>query len=72
MATKLSAKGDALWRRAEDPGYRVGWKYRYKFEKGHIDGEMTFGEAQKKAAELQAGDKEKIYFPELILTEEHV
>jgi hypothetical protein len=33
---------------------------------------MTFGEAQKKAAELQAGDKEKIYFPELILTEEHV
>jgi hypothetical protein len=70
MATKLSAKGDALWRRTEDPGYRVGWKYRYKFEKGHIEGEMTFGEAQNKAAELQAGDQEKVFFPELILTEE--
>lgn len=69
MATRLIAKGDALWRRNEDPGYRVGWKYRYKFEKGFIDGEMTYGEAQRKAAELQAADPEKVYFPELILEE---
>ena len=67
MATKLTAKGDALQRRADDPGYRVGWKHRSRFEKGHLDGEMTYGEASRKAAELQAGDPEKIYFPELIL-----
>jgi hypothetical protein len=69
MATKLSAKSDGLRRQADDPGYRVGWKYRYKFEKGHLEGEMTYGEARQKAAELQAGDPEKIYFPELILEE---
>ena len=70
MATKLIANGDALWRRADDPGYRVGWRYKYKFEKGHMEGEMTYGEAQKKAAELQVGDTEKVYFPELILEEQ--
>lgn len=30
---------------------------------------MTYGEARKKAAELQSGDREKVYFPELILEE---
>ena len=71
MATTLHAKGDGLWKRADDPGYRIGWKYKYQFEKGHLDGEMTYGEAKEKAAELQAGDPEKVYFPELILTEDN-
>ena len=72
MATALKAKGDPLWRRDGDPGYRVGWRHKYAFEKGHLDGEMTYGEARKKAAELQAADpeKKKVYFPELILVEE--
>lgn len=69
MATKLSAKGDPLLRRDDDPGYRVGWRHRVRFEKGHLDGEMTYGEARRKAAELQAGDAEKVYFPEMILEE---
>jgi hypothetical protein len=67
MATVLKAKGDGLWKRDEDPGYRIGWKYKYRFEKSHLDGEMTYGEAKRKAAELQAGDAEKVFFPELIL-----
>ena len=54
MATVLKAKGDALWKRDDDPGYRIGWKYKYRFEKGHLEGEMTYGEARRKAAELQA------------------
>jgi hypothetical protein len=41
-----------------------------KFEKGHLEGEMTYGEAEKKAAELGASDPSKAYYPELIITEE--
>ncbi len=68
MSGVLTAKGDALWRRPNDPGYRVGWRHRVKFEKGHLDEEMTYGEAKQKAEDLQAVDSEgKIYYPELIL-----
>ena len=71
MAGKLTQKGDPLWRRASDPGYRVGWRHKVKFEKGHLEGEMTFGEASKKAAELQAQETDqKVYYAELIITEE--
>lgn len=70
MAAVLSFKGDPLWKRASDPGYRVGWRSRAGFEKGHIDGEMTYGEAQNKAQELAAKDAAKTYFPELIVTEQ--
>ena len=71
MAGKLTQKGDSLWRRASDPGYRVGWRHKVKFEKGHLEGEMTFGEASKKAAELQAQETDqKVYYAELIITEE--
>lgn len=69
MATVLKAKGDALWKRDDDPGYRIGWKYKYRFEKGHLEGEMTYGEARRKAAELQAAEPDKVYFAELILEE---
>jgi hypothetical protein len=70
VAGKLYNKGDALWRRDGDSGWRVGWRHRYEFEKGHFDDEMTYGEAKRKAADLQSGDNEKFYFPELIYTEE--
>jgi len=69
MAGGLSFKGDPLWKRADDPGYRIGWRSKAGFEKGHFDGEMTYGEAEKKARELAAGDSEKTYFPEMIVTE---
>jgi len=71
MSERLTSKGDPLWRRANDPGYRVGWRHKVKFEKGHLEGEMTYGEAEKKAAELSAQDPQKTYYPELILTEQH-
>lgn len=71
MSERFASKGDPLWRRAGDPGYRVGWRHKVKFEKGHLEGEMTYGEAEKKAAELSAQDPQKTYYPELILTEQH-
>ena len=71
MAGKLEQKGDPLWRRDSDPGYRVGWKYKYKFEKGHLEGEMTYGEARRQAAELAAKEPDKVFWPELVITERH-
>lgn len=70
MVTLLKHTGDALWKRADDPGYRIGWRSKAKFEKGHLDGEMSYGEAEAKARELSASEPDKTYFPELILTEE--
>jgi hypothetical protein len=70
MATILKTQGDPLWKRAEDPGYRVGWRSKAKFEKGHLDGEMTYGEAEAKARELASKEPDKTFFPELIITEE--
>ena len=71
MAGQLFQKGDPLWRRADDPGYQVGWRRKYGFEKGHLDGEMTYGEATRKAAELQSQETEdKVYYPELIITDQ--
>lgn len=67
MAGKYTFEGDPLMRRAEDKGYRIGWKYKYDFGKGHLEGSMTFGEAQAKAAELSAKEPEKVFWPELIL-----
>jgi hypothetical protein len=66
---KYQFKGDPLWRRNDDPGYRVGWRHKVRFEKGALEGEITFGEARAKAAELQTKDTEgKVYFPELVMT----
>jgi len=61
--------GDPLLRRDSDPGYQVGWRHKVRFEKGHLEGEMSYGEASRRAAELQAKDTEgKVYFPEMIRT----
>jgi len=70
MAGVLSFKGDPLWKRPEDPGYRVGWRSKAKFEKGHLEGEMTYGEAAKKAEELAAQNQDKTYYPELVIVEQ--
>lgn len=66
MAGTYTLKADPLRHRNEDSGYRIGWRYKYKFEKGALDGEMTYGEARKKAAELQAKEPDKVFFPEII------
>lgn len=68
MSGTFSFKGDTLVHKPEDPGYRVGWKYKYQFEKGHLDEEMTYGEALQKCAELAAKEPEKTFWPELVLT----
>ncbi|MCG6940313.1 MAG: hypothetical protein LJE69_03570 [Thiohalocapsa sp.] len=70
MANVLKSKGDPLSKRADDPGYRVGWRSKAKFEKGHLDGEMTYGEAAAKAQALAAQEPDKTFYPELIITEE--
>lgn len=70
MGTVLKTKGDPLWKRQNDPGYRIGWRSKAGFETGYLDGEMTYGEAEKKARELAAKDSAKTYFPELIIFED--
>ncbi len=67
MTGTFTNKADPLLRRSDDKGYRIGWKYKYKFERGYLDGEMTYGEAKKKAAELQAKEPEKVFWPEMIM-----
>jgi len=69
---KLTGKADPLWHRDVDPGYRIGWRSKLDFAKGHIEGEMTYGAARARAAELAASDPSKTYFPEPILTETRI
>jgi hypothetical protein len=69
MSGVLTSKGDPLWKRPDDPGYRVGWRSKAKFEKGHLEGEMTYGEAAAKAAELAGQNPDRTYYPEMIVVE---
>jgi len=54
---------ETLLTSADEGGYIIAWKYKYKFETGRLDGEMTYGEAVKKCAELYAEDPEKTFWP---------
>lgn len=47
-----------------DSGYIIGWRYRTKLGAGKLKGEMTYGEAKKKAAEMSAKEPEKTFWPE--------
>lgn len=67
MSGVFKFRADPLFKRANDKGYRIGWKHRYDLVRGYIDGEMTYGEASKKAAELGAKDKDKFYWAEMIM-----
>ena len=67
MAGKYRPRAETLLRRSSDPGYRVAWKLKYGFQKGYLEGEMTYGEAKRKAEEMMAKDPEKVYWPELIM-----
>ena len=66
MTISYVPKADPLQRRASDKGYRVAWKLKYGFEKGAFDEELTYGEAKKKAEELEAKEPGKTFWPELI------
>ena len=67
MAGVYINRADPLQKRASDKGYRIGWKLRYGFQRGYLDGEMTYGDAGKKAAELGAKDHDKVFWPEMIM-----
>ncbi|HID49583.1 MAG TPA: hypothetical protein EYP40_08255 [Chromatiales bacterium] len=66
MTMTFKPKADPLQRKSSDKGYRVAWKYKYKFEKGHFDEELTYGEALRKAEELEAKEPDKVFWPELM------
>lgn len=56
---------DPMLRPDDAPGFIVAWRDRYKHEAGRIlDKVMTYGEAKKQAAAMQAKDAEKIYWAE--------
>ncbi len=59
-------KSDPLQKASSNPGYRIAWKYKKKFERGHLDGEMSYGEALVKAEALNAKEPDKVYWPELL------
>lgn len=67
MAGVYSNRADSLVKKDSDNGYQVAWKLKYGFQKSHFDGEMTYGEAKKKAAELQAKEPEKVFWAEMIM-----
>jgi hypothetical protein len=67
MAGVYINKADSLEKKATDKGYCVGWKSRSGFERSRLDGEMTFGEAQKKAAELSAKEPNKVFWAEMLM-----
>ena len=60
-------RADALQRGVGDKGYTIGWKLRYGFERGRLDEDLSFADAEKKAAELGAKDHDKVYWPEMIM-----
>ena len=67
MAGVYINKADSLLKKASDKGYGIGWKLRYGFERGRLDGEMTYGEALKKAAELGAKEPNKVFWAEMLM-----
>ena len=67
MAGVYINKADSLSKKAADKGYCVGWKLRYGFERGRLDGEMTYAEAQKMAAELGAKEPNKVFWAEMMM-----
>lgn len=67
MAGVYINRADSLQKRAADSGYRIGWKLRYGFERGHLDEELNYGDAVKKAAELGAKEPNKVFWAEMIM-----
>lgn len=68
MAGVFINKANPLFRKAGDKGYTIGWKSRYGFERGQTGGEMTFGDASKKAADMGAKEPNKVFWAEMVMT----
>jgi hypothetical protein len=68
MAGVYENSADPLLHRAADKGYTIGWKLKYGFERGRLDENLTYGDAKKKAAEMEKKEPEKAFWPEMIMT----
>ena len=55
---------ETLLKPADEPGYIIAWKYKYKYETGQLDGEMNYGDAVRQCAELCAKEPEKTFWPQ--------
>lgn len=55
----------------KDTGYVVGWKFKYEFEKGILEGKLTYAEAVKKAEELSKKEPAKTFWAEKLLELKH-
>jgi hypothetical protein len=51
-----------------DTGHIVAWRHMRNFEAGKLEGEMTYGEAKKKAEELTAKEPDRTYWAEKHIT----
>ncbi|MCB1866896.1 MAG: hypothetical protein KDG50_15875 [Chromatiales bacterium] len=59
---------ETLAKNADRDGFIIGWRMKYGFEAGKMaDKVMTYGAAKKLAAELNAKDPKKTYWPELAM-----
>lgn len=67
MAGVYINKADSLLRKSTDKGYTIGWKSRYGFERGRLDGNMTYAEATKKAAEMGSKEPNKVFWAEMLM-----
>ncbi|MBI5463016.1 MAG: hypothetical protein HY941_12595 [Gammaproteobacteria bacterium] len=67
MAGVYINRANPMLRQDGDKGYRVAWKLKYGFQKSRFDKEMTYGEARKQAAELQAKEPEKVFWAEMMM-----
>lgn len=54
---------DTFHHKDDEPGFVIGWRYKYKFEAGEYDDEMTWGEARKRVEELHAEHPDMTFWP---------
>lgn len=54
---------DTLHHSDDEPGFVIGWKYKYQFECGYYDEEMTYLEAKKRAEQLHEEHPDKTFWP---------
>lgn len=63
---------DTLIKSNDDQGYIVAWKKKYDFEAGRFwDAVMTYGEAKRKAEQLNAEHTDKVFWPENLASNPH-
>lgn len=56
---------DTLIKKPDDDGYIVAWKKKYEFEAGKFADEiMTYGEAKRRAEELNGQHDDKVFWAE--------